>query len=94
MRQAALEAQDKPSDREDFRQYNLNEWLDHSRSPFVDMAVYDQGAAAVDLKRCEKQPCWLAVDLIQHHGSNGIVAAWKDGDDGYVDLAVVFLPER
>ena len=30
MRQAALEAQDKPSDREDFCQYNLNEWLDHS----------------------------------------------------------------
>ena len=63
MRQAALEAQDKPSDREDFRQYNLDEWLDHSSSPFVDMAVYDLGEAAVDLQALEKQPCWLAVDL-------------------------------
>lgn len=93
MRSASLEAQDKPSDREDFRQYNLNEWLDHSSSPFVDMAVYDQGAAVIDLQALEKQPCWLAVDLSSTTDLTCIVAAWKDDDDGYAVWAWFFCPK-
>lgn len=92
MRAAALEAQDKPSDREDFCQYNLNQWLDHSMSPFVDMAVYDCGAEAIDLKGLEKLPCWLAVDLSSTTDLTAIVAAWRDGDDGYIVWAWFFCP--
>jgi phage terminase large subunit-like protein len=92
MRQAALEAQDKPSDREDFRQYNLNEWLDHSSSPFVDMAIYDQGAAAVDLQVLERQPCWLAVDLSSTTDLTCIVAVWRDGEDGYAAWPWFYCP--
>jgi len=93
MRQAAIEAQDKPGDREDFRQYNLNEWLDHSTSPFVDMAVYDEGARPVDLNALANQPCWLAVDLSSNHDLTAIVAAWRDGDDGYFVHAWFFCPK-
>ena len=92
MRQAALEAQDKPSDREDFLQYNLCQWLDHSASPFVDLATYDLGAAAVDLQELEKQPCWLAVDLSSTTDLTCIVAAWRDGDDGYAVWPWFFCP--
>ena len=42
-RDKAQKAQHSPSDRDSFLQYNLNVWLNQSTSPFVDMAVYDQG---------------------------------------------------
>src|SRR5690606_25980339 len=43
MRAAALEAAEKPSEADEFKQYNLNFWLDSSASPFVAMSVYDEG---------------------------------------------------
>lgn len=92
MRAAALEAQDKPSDRDDFCQYNLNQWLDHSTSPFVDMAVYDCGAGAIDLKALEKQPCWLGFDLSSTTDLTAVLAAFRDGDDGYIVLPSFFCP--
>lgn len=93
MRQAAIEAQEKPADREDFRQYNLNEWLDHSTSPFVDMAIYDEGARAVDLQALQGQPCWLGVDLSSNSDLTAVVAAWRDGEDGYVVHPWFFCPK-
>jgi phage terminase large subunit-like protein len=93
MRTAAIEAEEKPADREDFRQYNLNEWLDHSTSPFVDMSVYDEGAAPVDLEALKGQPCWLGVDLSSNSDLTVIVAAWRNGDDGYIVHPWFFCPK-
>lgn len=93
MRQAAIEAEEKPADREDFRNYNLNEWLDHSTSPFVDMAVYDEGSTPVDLQAFEGQPCWLGVDLSSNNDLTAIVAAWRDGEDGYAVRPWFFCPK-
>jgi phage terminase large subunit-like protein len=93
MRQAAIEAAEKPADREDFRQYNLNEWLDNSLSPFVDMAVYDQGNAPVDITALKGQPCWLGVDLSSNSDLTAILAAWRDGEDGYAIWPWFFCPE-
>jgi phage terminase large subunit-like protein len=92
MRQAALEAADKPGDRDDFRQYNLNEWLDQSLSPFVDMAVYDEGSAPIDLAALEGKPCWLGVDLSSNSDLTAVVAAWREGDDGYAVHPWFFCP--
>ena len=92
MRQAALEARDKPSDQEDFRQYNLNEWLEHSSSPFVEMGVYDEGAQPIDLDALAGQPCWLGVDLSATSDLTAVVAAWRDGDDGYAVHPWFFCP--
>jgi phage terminase large subunit-like protein len=91
MRQLASEASQRPADREAFRQLHLNIWLDHSADPFVDMAVYDQGAAPVDLAALAGQPCWLGVDLSSNHDLTAIVAAWRDGD-GYVVHPWFFCP--
>ena len=94
MRQAALEAKDKPSDRDDFKQYNLNIWSDHSASPFLDMSIYDDGAKPVDLDALKGKPCWLGVDCSSTTDLTAIVAAWRDGDDGYIVHPWFFVPKN
>lgn len=91
LRTLAAEAKDRPGEREAFRQLNLNIWLDHSADPFVDMAVYDEGAAPVDLAALRDRPCWLAVDLSSNSDLTVIVACWRDGDT-YVVHPSFFCP--
>ncbi len=93
LRQLAREAAQRPADREAFRQLHLNIWLDHSADPFVDMAVYDKGNKPVDLKALEHRPCWLGVDLSSNSDLTVIVAAWRDGDDGYIVHPWFFCPK-
>lgn len=83
LRQLAREAENRPGDRDAFRQLHLNVWLDHSSDPFVDMAVYDVGADPIDLEALQGEPCWLGVDLSSTSDLTAIVAAWRDGEDGY-----------
>lgn len=92
-RDKALKAKHSPSDRDSFWQYNLNRWLDRSTSPFVDMQVYDQGRAYVDLEDLEanQTPCYLGVDLSKNEDLTAIVAAWRDGD-GYRVQPWFFCP--
>ncbi len=91
LRQLAREGERRPGDRDAFRQLNLNIWLDHSADPFVDMGVYDEGAAPVDLEALEGRSCWLAVDLSSNGDLTCIVAAWRDGD-GYIVHPWFFCP--
>lgn len=92
LRQLAREAAQRPADREAFRQLHLNVWLGHSSDPFVDMAIYDQGAGAFDLEELEDRPCWLGVDLSSNSDLTVIVAAWRDGEDGYLVHPWFFCP--
>lgn len=92
LRQLAREGERRPGDREAFRQLSLNVWLDHSADPFVDMGVYDEGAAPVDLDALEGEPCWLGVDLSSNDDLTCIVAAWRDGEDGYIVWPWFFCP--
>lgn len=92
LRQLAREAAERPADRDDFRQFNLNVWLDHSASPFVDMGVYDEGAGPVDLDELEGAPCWIAVDMGLTTDLTAVVACWRDGDDGFQVAAWFFCP--
>lgn len=92
LRQLAREGERRPGDREAFRQLNLNVWLDHSADPFVDMDVYDEGASPVDLDALEGEPCWLGVDLSSTTDLTCIVAAWRDGEDGYIVHPWFFCP--
>lgn len=84
MRAAALEAAEKPSEADDFKQYNLNYWLDSSASPFVSMDVYDEGKAEFDLEAMESFPCWLGVDLSSSVDLTAVVACWRDGGTYHV----------
>lgn len=94
LRAAAREAEHRPGEREAFRQLHLNVWLDHSTDPFVDMAVYDEGGAAVDVEDLEasQEPCWLAVDLSAVNDLTAIVACWRDGEDGFQVAPWFFCP--
>lgn len=92
LRQLAREAKDRPGDREAFRQLHLNVWLDHSETPFVDMAIYDEGAEPIDLQALAGEPCWLGVDLSSTTDLTAVVAAWREGDDGYLVVPHFFVP--
>lgn len=93
LRQLAREARQRPGDREAFRQVNLNIWLDHSVDPFVDMGIYDAGAVPVDLEALQGEPCWLGVDLSSNGDLTCVVAAWRDGSDGYIVHPWFFCPK-
>lgn len=83
LRQLAREAETRPADRTSFRQLHLNIWTEGGADPFVDLDVYDAGAAPVDLMELRKEPCWLAVDLSSNSDLTVIVACWRDGE-GFV----------
>ncbi|WP_152047188.1 terminase large subunit [Aureimonas psammosilenae] len=92
-------AERSASDRTRFQQYNLNMWQEESTSPFVDMKVYDEGAAAFDaelLERLKGEPCYVGVDLSISDDLTAIVAAWRDPDDeeGFIVRPWFFLPEE
>lgn len=93
-RDKAAKANHSPFERDSFLQFNLNRWLDQTTSPFVEMGVYDQGAAEVDLEEMEmvQAPCWIGVDLSKNEDLTVVVAAWRDGD-GYQVWPWFFCPE-
>lgn len=93
-RDKAQKAATSVSEREEFQQLNLNFWLDRSTSPFVDMAVYDQGAAPIDMDALTGAPCWLGVDLGITDDLTAVVAAFRDPevDGGYIVAPHFFTP--
>lgn len=92
MRDEARKAEHMLSEREKFRQLNLNVWLDHSTDPFVEMSIYDQGVREVDPDEMDGEPCWIAVDMAEVHDLAAVVAVWRDGADGFIAHPWFFCP--
>ncbi len=96
MRGLYIEAKEKPADLDDFRQFNLNFWLEQSLSPFVSMAIYDAGAAPIDVEALRGREAWLAVDMSTTTDLTALVLAFKgadvEDDGGYTVLAHFFVP--
>jgi phage terminase large subunit-like protein len=92
MRRHAKRAERSAAERESFRQLKLNVWLDSSASPFVDMAVYDEGAGGIDLDELRGAPCWIGVDMSTTTDLTAVVAAFQDGDGGFVVVPHFFVP--
>lgn len=86
-------AKDSPTERARLLQYKLNVWQAHSTSPFVDMAIYDQGAAPVDYEAFRGAPCWIGVDMSKTTDLSAVVACFRDGDT-YTVLPHFFCPEQ
>lgn len=80
MRRAAARAERSAAERESFRQLKLNVWLDSQTDPFVDMAVYDEGAGAIDVGALKGAPCWIGVDMSTTTDLTAVVAAFRDGE--------------
>ena len=56
------------------------------------MAIYDKGSAPLDLQELKDRPCWLGVDLSATEDLTVIVAAWRDGNGGYIVHPWFFCP--
>lgn len=93
LRQLAREAENRPADRETFRQLHLNVWLDYSADPFVDMSTYDRGALPIDLDALEGAPCWLGVDVSSNTDLTAIVACFRDDEDNFLVKPFFFVPK-
>jgi phage terminase large subunit-like protein len=91
-RRAVKRAKDSATERASLLQYKFNVWLDHSTSPFVDMAVYDKGAEPIDYESYRGAPCWVAVDMSRTTDLSAVVACFKEGDT-YTVLSHFFCPE-
>ncbi|WOC15405.1 terminase large subunit [Pseudochrobactrum sp. MP213Fo] len=89
----AREAENRPADQDAFKQYHLNFWPDHSSSPFVDMATYDQGGEPIDMAALAGRETWLACDLSSHGDLTVIVAVFRDGDD-FIIVPFFFCPKE
>ncbi|MAC79289.1 MAG: terminase [Rhodobacteraceae bacterium] len=92
-RRHAKRAERSVGERQSLLQLKLNVWQDASTDPFVDMAVYDDGAKAVDLDALRDAPCWLAVDLSSTIDLSVIVACWRTAD-GYAVFPWFFCPSE
>lgn len=92
LRQLAKEGERRPGDRDAFRQLNLNIWLDHSTDPFLDMDIYDQGAAPLDRPSLAGLPSWIGVDMSTTTDLTAVVACLRDDDDNFVVVPHFFCP--
>ncbi len=94
-RDIVQKAVNSPFERDSFKQFNLNYWLDSSTSPFVEMHVYDRGRHDVDLEDLEiaQSPCWIGVDLSKNEDLTAVVCAWRDENGGYAVHPYFFCPE-
>lgn len=90
-RRHVARAKTSPGERDSLRQLKLNIWLDHSTSPFVDMATYDLGSDPVDYDALAGQPCWIGVDMSKTTDLSAVVACFRDGDT-YTVLPQFFCP--
>lgn len=92
LRQLALEARERPGDREAFQQFHLGIRQDSSLSPFVDMLVYDEGKVPVDLEALRGRACFLAGDLSSTTDLSCLFAAFPDEDGGVDVVPWFFVP--
>lgn len=90
-RQHVARAKDSPTERDSLKQYKLNIWLDHSTSPFVDMATYDRGSDLIDVQALRGAACWIGVDMSKTTDLSAVVACFRDGDT-YTVLPQFFCP--
>ncbi|TIP76646.1 MAG: terminase large subunit, partial [Mesorhizobium sp.] len=92
LRSLAKEAEHRPAERHAFKQFNLNIWQAHSRTPLFDMAVYDEGRFEFELSELEDLPCFIGVDLSVNGDLTAVVAAWRHDDGRITVFPWFFVP--
>lgn len=73
-------------------QFKFSVWLDAQSDPFVDMAVYDEGRAPIDVEALRGRPAWIGVDLSKTTDLTAVVAAFRDGAGGFMVIPHFFVP--
>ena len=93
MRITARQAEAIPGQREAFRRLYLNIWSDGAADPWLDMAIFDEGAAPIDLEEREGERAWIGVDLVSVNDLAAVVLALRDDDGRFTVRPFVFAPE-
>lgn len=93
MRNYAREAAHRPSQRDAFRRLHLGVWLEQNESPWLDMAVYDEGARDFDPEHLKGAPCFLGVDLGFTEDLSAIVAAFPRQDGTLIVVPYIYAAE-
>ncbi|MCO5156108.1 MAG: terminase large subunit [Aquamicrobium sp.] len=93
MRNYAREAAHRPSQRDAFRRLHLGVWLEQNESPWLDMAVYDEGARDFDSAALREAPCFLGVDLGFTEDLSAIVAAFPRQDGRLIVVPYIYAAE-
>jgi phage terminase large subunit-like protein len=71
----------------------LNRWLDGHAQPWLDLAIWDEGATAIDLEDIDPGArCWLGVDLSSTQDLTAVLAVLEYGD-GFLAVPRFFVPE-
>lgn len=94
LRPLAREARERPADRAAFLQFHLGIRQEHSTAPFVDMPVYDEGSAPIDVETLRGRKCFLAGDMSSTTDLTAVVAAFPDEDGGVTVLPWFFVPKE
>jgi phage terminase large subunit-like protein len=94
MRTAAKRAAEIPAQLEAFKRLYLNIWSDGAASPWLDMAIYDEGGAPQDLDAFAGQSCWIGVDLSSTEDLTAVVIAFALEGGGFAVFPFFFVPQE
>jgi phage terminase large subunit-like protein len=93
LRSEAMMARELPRIRQGFKQTHLNIWADGSAANWIEMAIYDEAAAPIDLDELAGRSAWVGVDMSKSYDLTAIEVAFRDDDGGYTVLSFPFIPE-
>jgi phage terminase large subunit-like protein len=94
MEVSAARAEHIPAQVAAFERLYLNRWLDASATPWLEMAVWDEGASDIELEDIDPGTrCWLGVDLSATTDLTAVVALFEHGD-GFLAVPRFFVPQE
>jgi phage terminase large subunit-like protein len=94
MQTSAKRAEHVPAQQAAFRQLYLNEWREGAASPWIDLALWDEGAIELNPEEIEPgTPAWVGVDLSSTSDLTAVVALIERDLDSYLVLPRFFAPE-
>lgn len=93
LRSYAREAEHRPSQRQAFARLHLGVWLEQNESPWLDMAIYDEGARPIDLDALKGEPAFLGIDLGFTEDLAAIVAAFPRPDGTVIIVPFIYAAD-
>ncbi|MFI0846437.1 terminase large subunit [Mesorhizobium sp. IMUNJ 23232] len=94
LRSLARQAKHVPAAKAEFQQYHLNRWQDAALSPWLDMAIYDEGGTdTLDIEDYAERPCWAGLDYSLVSDVTFLSLIFPQEDGTYAAFGYAFLPE-
>ena len=91
MRIAFARAKEIPAQQNTFRRLFLNQWTEQAER-WLDLALWDQGGAPLDVDALQGQECFAGLDLASTRDVSALVLAFPS-EDGVRVLPIFWVPE-